>query len=57
VLSTVCLAIRLGQAVYVRVRSGHLQSWLGNVADDPARAPYYARPFISTSAAVQRLMQ
>jgi len=57
VVSTVCLAIRLGQAAYVRVRSGHLQPWLGTLAADPTHAPSYARPFISTSAAVQRLMQ
>ena len=57
VLSTVCLTIRLGQAVYVRVRSGHLQPWLGNLAADPTRVPSYARPFISTSATLQQLTQ
>lgn len=57
VLSTACLAIRLAQAGYVRLRRGQLQPWIRDAAEDPDHAPLYARPFISDDAAVRRLMR
>ena len=56
VASTVFLAVRLLQAAWVRVRSGHLRSWLAMVDRDATPPPAYARPFVAAGDAPAQLV-
>ncbi|MGH7787322.1 MAG: CDP-alcohol phosphatidyltransferase family protein [Candidatus Binatia bacterium] len=56
VLSSLILAIRLGQAAIARSRRQALRPWLEEVGREHADLPLYTRPFVANPAALQRLV-